>query len=193
MGNAPRPARVENAISRIREPTIPAAKPGRPRSIRRRQAPHHEFDMVVFELAPELDLGHIGGLGIALEPLAGFLARLETREAKDLASPGLSRRLLAGTQRASLRHTLDEVERPFALDRHGRLQARNITQKQAKWESLSEARFDSSLDAESAVIERHETSSLRAERRSRGLSSRREGLLLRASHRTGRAGLASGS
>src|SRR5271168_1596166 len=92
--------------------------------------------MVVFELPPELDLGHIGGLGIALEPLASFLARLETRQAKDLASPGLSRGLLVRTQRASPRHTLDEVERPFAIDRHGRLQARNITQRKAKWESL---------------------------------------------------------
>ena len=53
----------------------------RPASIRRRQPPHREFDAVVVELAPELDLGRIGGLGIAIEPLARFLARFGARQA----------------------------------------------------------------------------------------------------------------
>ena len=69
-----------NALEAWNSPRLP--------SIGGRQSAHDELDPVVGELAPRFDLGHVGRLGVALEPFARLRARFAARQAKGLPSPG---------------------------------------------------------------------------------------------------------
>src|SRR6187401_1622115 len=62
------------------------ALPGSVRSVRAREPPHGELDAVARQLAPGLDLGHVGGLGEAAEHLAGLLARGLARQREGVAA-----------------------------------------------------------------------------------------------------------
>src|SRR5450830_1224642 len=52
---------------------------GGSRSVRRRQPPHGEFDHVVRQFAPAFNLGHVGGLRVAIEKFARLGAGLRAR------------------------------------------------------------------------------------------------------------------
>src|SRR5271157_1578706 len=109
-------------------------------SIRGRQAAHDELDLVVGELPPRFDLGHVGGLGKALEPFARLGARLEPGQAKRLAPPGRVR----SPSVAALGDALGHINRILPLDRHGGPSAREVNHRLARfrahWESGIAAR-----------------------------------------------------
>src|SRR5215207_289895 len=98
-----------------------------------RQAAHGKFDAPVGEDAPAFHLGQVGGLGIAVEPVAGDLARFLARQEIGLAPPRAlalpfdAAELLGALARAPGRDAAGEVGRGSGGLRHGRK-----TQEQAE-------------------------------------------------------------
>src|SRR5208337_5248979 len=89
--------------------------PALARSVRRWQPAHDELDLAVGQHPPRFDLGHIGRLGIKLEPFFRLLPRLGARQAKSLPPPARRHR---GPTFASAGDALGHIGRLLAPHRH---------------------------------------------------------------------------
>jgi hypothetical protein len=82
------------------------------------QPAHDELDLVIGELAPGFDLGHIGRFGEALEPLARFCPCFAARQAKRLPPPcafGRARALAPAAPVGDAPGKIDRLPGPVAI------------------------------------------------------------------------------
>src|SRR5271154_763770 len=97
------------------------------------QPAHDELDLIVGELAPGFDLGHIGRLGEALKPFARFLARFAARQAKSLPPPGAVCRAGASAAAAPIGNACGKVDRFLAVNRHRGPLRREVSAFSGRW------------------------------------------------------------